>query len=196
MRTAITERGGFGFVGVGRCSRTSSRTWESGQRVRRLTVATMTGTIPRATVVGRHARSKMQTEEDGELFTDPSAAKLPLARRIREFLETLFTSKLVVQLHADLDEARKQRDYFKGRAERLELLLTQPRVANRDLAPGPQAGSPTTPRAHPVVGGRKTWATLVAERRKELNDKAREAELAKSKGKTAATSAPVPPAQN
>ena len=126
----------------------------------------------------------------------PESPKPPIARRIRDFFETLFPNKLVLQLRDELNETRHERDYFKGRAERLELLLTQPRVANRDLAPGPQAGSPTTPRAHPVVGGRKTWATLVAERRKELNDKAREAELAKSKGKTAATSAPVPPAQN
>ena len=122
----------------------------------------------------------------------PAQPKPPLARRIRDFVETLFPNKLVLQLRADLDETRTQRDYFKGRAERLELLLTQPRLANRDLdAPG------STPQrvAHPsgTVGGRKTWQQVISDRRKALADAAKNAE---GKKPEATTSAPAKPAQN
>ena len=121
----------------------------------------------------------------------PPERKPTLARRIRDFFETLFPDKLVLQLRDELNETRHERDYFKGRAERLELLLTQPRVANRDLSA--PAGPGERP-VHPLhVGGRKTWAQLVKERRVELADKAAKAEAAKTPAKT---SAPVTPAQN
>lgn len=105
------------------------------------------------------------------------------AKDIRDAIETLFSSRLVVQLRHDLEEARAQRDYFKGRAERLELLLTQPRLANRDLD---NPSSPQHPRSHSVVGGRKTWGQLVAERRKDLAEKAAQAERDRSKPAQAA----------
>jgi hypothetical protein len=116
------------------------------------------------------------------------------AQNIRNFFETLFTGRLVLQLRADLEEARCQRDYFKGRAERLELQLLQPRSAARQQ----EASDP--PRIHNtrVVGGRKTWGQLVAERRKELAEKAMVAErgrVAESKKDSTNTPAPVP-AQN
>ena len=114
----------------------------------------------------------------------------PLANRIRDFFETLFTGRLVLQLRADLEEARARRDDFKGRAERLELQLLQPRVAAHSL----DAGT-AQPRAHPTgtLGGRKTWQQIVSDRRKQL------AELAAEKQKKPETSAPTasaPPTQN
>lgn len=121
-------------------------------------------------------------------------AKPPIAVRIRQFFETLFTGRLVLQLRADLDEARSQRDYFKGRAERLELLLTQPRVANRDLSTA--AGTEQRPAHSAVVGGRKTWQQIIADRRKELAQLALDKAAAKSNGNKAETSAPAKPAQN
>lgn len=106
------------------------------------------------------------------------------AQSIRDAIETIFTGRLVLQLRADLEEARAQRDYFKGRAERLELQLLQPRSAAR------QAEANDPPRTHNsrVVGGRKTWGQLVAECRKDLAEKAAQAERDRSK--------PAPAAQN
>lgn len=117
----------------------------------------------------------------------PPQPKPPLAKRVRDFFETLFPNKLVLELRAELNETRHERDYFKGRAERLELLLTQPRVAARDLS-----GLAEPPRAHSTgtVGGRKTWQQIVSDRRKEL------AQLALDKQKKPETSAPAKPAQN
>ena len=112
---------------------------------------------------------------------------LTVAACIRDFIETLFSSRLAVQLRHDLDEARSQRDYFKGRAERLELQLLQPRIAARQAD-----ANPAEPRAHPTgtIGGRKTWQQIVSDRRKEL------AQLALDKQKKPETSAPAKPAQN
>ena len=119
----------------------------------------------------------------------PPQPKPPLAKRIRDFFEVLFPNKLVLQLRADLNEIRHERDYFKGRAERLELLLTQPRIANRDIS---TVGT-EQPRVHPsgTVGGRKTWQQVISDRRKELAEVAKHAE-----GKKPETSAPAKPAQN
>ena len=120
---------------------------------------------------------------------------LTLAASIREFIETLFSSRLVIQLRHDLDEARSQRDYFKGRAERLELQLLQPRIAARQA----DANSAEL-RTHPTgtLGGRKTWQQVVADRRKELAQLATEKAAANQNpnGKSAETSAPAKPAQN
>jgi hypothetical protein len=123
----------------------------------------------------------------------PLAPKPPLAKRIRDFFETLFPDKLVLQLRADLDETRKQRDYFKGRAERLELLLTQPRVANRDLSDPVVAGQRRPTQTH--AGGRKLWPQIVAERRQQLAEAAVRAAGEKPKP-TSAPATPTPPAQN
>lgn len=121
--------------------------------------------------------------------------KPPLARRIRDFFETLFTGRLVLQLRADLDEARSQRDYFKGRAERLELQLLQPRIAARQVDV-----NTAEPRVHSsaTVGGRKTWQQIIADRRKQLAQLALDKATAKQNpnGKPAETSAPATPAQN
>ena len=118
----------------------------------------------------------------------PPQPKPPLAKRIRDFFETLFPNKLVLELRAELNEIRHERDYFKGRAERLELLLTQPRVANREIT----GSSAPDPRTHTsgTVGGRKTWQQVISDRRKEL------AQLALDKQKKPETSAPAKPAQN
>ena len=118
----------------------------------------------------------------------PPQPKPPLAKRIRDFFETLFPNKLVLELRAELNEIRHERDYFKGRAERLELLLTQPRVANREIT-GSSAPHPPT-HISGTVGGRKTWQQVISDRRKEL------AQLALDKQKKPETSAPAKPAQN
>ena len=119
----------------------------------------------------------------------PSPPKPPLAKRIRDFFETLFPDKLVLQLRAELNETRHERDYFKGRAERLELQLLQPRIAARTAeAATPSPGTRLTG----THGGRKLWPQVVAERRAELNDLARKAAGAKQD----TTSAPAKPAQN
>ena len=137
---------------------------------------------------------QIQAALDEQEPASPPRPKPTLARRIRDFFETLFPDKLVLQLRDELNETRHERDYFKGRAERLELLLTQPRVANRDLSTVQDSGAPGRLRATSgTVGGRKTWAQLVKERRVELADKAAKAEAAKTPAKT---SAPVTPAQN
>lgn len=46
-----------------------------------------------------------------------------LAVRVREFLRALFGSRYIAQLETDLIAMRQEREYFKGRAERLEMIL-------------------------------------------------------------------------
>ena|ERR1700678_545162 len=46
---------------------------------------------------------------------------LTFAQRTRAFFRALFGSRLMVQTLAELDEARRERDYFRGRCERLEM---------------------------------------------------------------------------
>jgi hypothetical protein len=85
------------------------------------------------------------------------------AQRIREFLNTLFGSKLVVQLRADLEEAKRERDYFRGRLELAELRAAPQRT------PVKTAGRPADWRtdkplgAVEVKGTRKSWAQIQAE---------------------------------
>ena len=43
--------------------------------------------------------------------------------QIRDWLRGLLGSRYAMHLEAELDEMRSERDYFKGRAERLELML-------------------------------------------------------------------------
>jgi hypothetical protein len=84
---------------------------------------------------------------------------------IREFFSALFGSKMVVQLRADLEEARRERDYFRGRNERLELMLLPNRVT-------PQTQRSDWRQQNPggatLVGGRKSWAMIERENRLAL----------------------------
>ena len=121
----------------------------------------------------------------------PPQPKPPLAKRVRDFFETLFPNKLVLQLRADLDETRHERDYFKGRAERLELLLVSRRAPGLDPG-GNSAPQPDRVHIGGTVGGRKTWQQVISDRRKELANAAKHAEGKKP----AETSAPAKPAQN
>ena len=61
---------------------------------------------------------------------------------IREFCRVLFGSRYVAQLQDDIEEARKERDWFKGKADRLELMLLpnrNPLAANQTKAnPAPR----------------------------------------------------------
>ena len=88
------------------------------------------------------------------------------AQTIREFLHTLFTRRLVLNLEEQIIEARKERDYFKGKAERLGMLLEgKLSVAGR---------VPEMPRQPlPLVPKRKTLAQLQAEMDAEDSERAK-----------------------
>jgi hypothetical protein len=96
------------------------------------------------------------------------------ATAIREFLSALFGSKLVVELRAELAEARKERDYFRGQFERMQLVAIPHRIApieKRTVQPG---GLTQT-------GGRKSWAMIQAENTQKQNEiAAKEAEKQKN----------------
>jgi hypothetical protein len=85
---------------------------------------------------------------------------------IREFFAALFGSKLVVQLRTDLEEARRERDYFRGRNERLELMILPQRTT-------PQTKRTDWRRDNPggvtQVGGRKSWAMIEHENTLRIN---------------------------
>lgn len=93
------------------------------------------------------------------------------AQVIRDFLSTLFGSKLVLQLRADLDEAKRERDYFRGRCERLELA--------REAEKKPIVMAPRPPRDMPTVGGHKSWKQVQAEHREKIQQQVAEAEKQK-----------------
>jgi hypothetical protein len=83
---------------------------------------------------------------------------VPYSARIRDWLRSLFATRYSMQLEADLAEARRERDYFKGRAERLELMLLPGR-------------NPVTVRAavQPLQNmGRKNWAQIEQENAKRM----------------------------
>jgi hypothetical protein len=97
---------------------------------------------------------------------------------IREFFAALFGSKLLVQLRADLEEARRERDYFRGRNERLELMLlpqrTTPQTTRADWRTNNPGGVTLT-------GGRKSWAMIERENRIQQEAEAKaEAEAKKN----------------
>lgn len=84
------------------------------------------------------------------------------AAAIREFFSALFGSKLVVELRAELTEARRERDYFRGQFERMQL-IAMPRSA--PLVPrAPRPEGLTQP------GTRRTWAQILAENTKAQNE--------------------------
>jgi hypothetical protein len=84
------------------------------------------------------------------------------AHAIREFFAALFGSKLMVQLRADLEEARRERDYFRGRNERLELMLLPNKVTPQTQRADWRT---TNPGGATLVGGRKSWAMIERENR-------------------------------
>lgn len=94
---------------------------------------------------------------------------LTFAHRTREVLSALFGSKLLVQLRADLEEAKRERDYFRGRCERLELAREQK----------PVVVAPRTPRDMSPLGGHKTWKQVQAEHREKIQQQVAEAEKQK-----------------
>jgi len=74
------------------------------------------------------------------------------ADRIRSFFDSLLPRRAVLLLSAELAEARKERDYFRGRCERLELMLVP--------SPAPRIVRPTGTQ---VPIGRKTWVQVQVE---------------------------------
>jgi hypothetical protein len=85
-----------------------------------------------------------------------------------EAFKSFFTSKLVLQLRADLEEARHERDYFRGKVDRLEMVLMR--------LPEPVSRPRTVPaNVEPV--GRKSWAQV----QEEWLEKQQEALKSKSK---------------
>ena len=80
----------------------------------------------------------------------------PYSVRIRAWIRGLFASRYSMQLEADLAEAKRERDYFKGRAERLELML----MPNRN--PIVAADKPVL---HPA---RRTWAQVQEDHARQM----------------------------
>lgn len=95
---------------------------------------------------------------------------MKLATIIREFLSALFGSKLVVELRAELAEARRERDYFRGQFERMQLMAMPRSAPIVPRAPRPEGAT--------QVGTRRTWAQILAENTQKQN------ELAAAKPKT------------
>ena len=94
---------------------------------------------------------------------------MKLAQAIRDFFSALFQSKLVLQLRADLEEAKRERDYFRSQMERFQL-MSQPR-------PQPRPDwRETQPQGVTQVGKRKTWAELQAENTKKIAEEIKKME--------------------
>lgn len=83
------------------------------------------------------------------------------AERLREIFDALFTRRIVIQLRADLEEARRERDYFRARADRLELMLLGRPSAARERKP---MEMPTA--INPFAGTR--FGQLVKERQEKI----------------------------
>jgi hypothetical protein len=86
---------------------------------------------------------------------------MKFAKWIRDFLSTLFGSTLVVELRAELAEARRERDYFRGQWERIQLMVAPQRSASS--GPRPDWRTQNPPAGLTRTGGRKTWAQLQKE---------------------------------
>lgn len=82
-----------------------------------------------------------------------------------EAFKSFFTSKIVIQLRADLQEARHERDYFRGKVDRLEMVLMH--------LPEPVARPRALPaNVEPV--GRKSWAQIQQDwQEKQIKEKAK-----------------------
>lgn len=90
--------------------------------------------------------------------------------RIRAAIISLFGSRLVVELRAEIEDLKTQRDYFRTRAERLELIVLAPKMKE-----------PVVPRIEAqVVTGRKTWKQIQEEHAEQHK---REMEAAAKKAK-------------
>lgn len=113
---------------------------------------------------------------------------IEFATKTREFLSALFGSKLVVQLRAEIEEAKRERDYFRGRCERLELK----QEAAAEKAATPVVVAPRIHREH-APSGRKLWPAIVKERREKLVAIAKQAEAEKANKKP--EPAPTPQVQ-
>lgn len=80
-----------------------------------------------------------------------------LAKSIHDFIDALFPNRIVIQLRSDLADAKRERDYFRQRAERLELRLIPETVVR-----------PVRPPANASPVGRKTWLQVQAENQEKI----------------------------
>jgi hypothetical protein len=88
------------------------------------------------------------------------------AKALREFFSILFGSQLVVQLRADLEEARRQADYFRGQFERMQLLAIPRSVPQTERPDWRRTNAEGATR----VGRRRTWAQIVEENTKRIQE--------------------------
>jgi hypothetical protein len=94
------------------------------------------------------------------------------ATAIRQFLHSLFQSQYSHSLELQIQDLKQEREYFKGRAERLEMMILN-RFQPQPIRIVQPEGIPT--------GGRKTMAQL----QQELTAQERAAEEAAKKPKGA-----------
>jgi hypothetical protein len=80
------------------------------------------------------------------------------AQSVREFLRTLFRSTATRLREEQIADLKDQRDYFKGRAERLELIL---------MAPGRMIVPASIPEPHPAY---RPSRPSLAQLQKELTE--------------------------
>jgi hypothetical protein len=95
------------------------------------------------------------------------------AQAIRDFFSILFGSKLVVQLRADLEEAKKERDFFRAEMQRYQMFTSRSQVI-------PSPRNNPAPGQATKVGSRRRWAEIQAENT-ERNRKILEEQAAKAK---------------
>lgn len=84
---------------------------------------------------------------------------LSIAQRIRSFLHELFASRYSGELEREIEDLKRERDYFRGRAERLELRL----MPSQSPAVIPSNFRPV---------GRKTFAQVQEEHARKLQEEA------------------------
>lgn len=102
---------------------------------------------------------------------------ISFAQRTRDFLCTLFGSKLVLQLRLEIADLKVERDYFRGRVERLEMA--------RDLSEQQKRVAAVPRKEHDLspVGGRKTWPQIQREHREKVREALKAEQESKSKEK-------------
>lgn len=98
------------------------------------------------------------------------------AQLIRDFLSALFGSKLVVELRHELSERTQERDYFRGRLERIELAQQMAREK-------PVMVVPREKRDMSPVAGHKSWRQIQREHTQKTVAALQEEEERKAKEK-------------
>lgn len=79
-----------------------------------------------------------------------------IATRIRAFFDALLPYRAVNQMRCQIEDLKRERDYFRARSDRLELMLLAP--FNKRLEQPIQG-----PKANQRPVGRKTWEQVKRE---------------------------------